>query len=95
MGKYRKKPIVIEAVRLTEENYLAVHDWIHGVDSSSIYGSVIDAIMIEKESYRGLPIYTLEGVMTASIGDYVIKGIKGEFYPCKSDIFDSTYEVVD
>ena len=95
MAFYRKKPIVIEAVKLTEKNYLAVHDWIHDVDSSSIYHTVIGVIMREKKEYNGLPIKTLEGIMVASIGDYVIKGIKGEFYPCKPDVFDKIYEAVE
>jgi hypothetical protein len=48
----------------------------------------------ENKRYVAINIPTLEGVMRASEGDYVIKGIKGEFYPCKPDIFDSTYEMV-
>jgi hypothetical protein len=93
-NKYRKKPVIIEAMLLTEENYVEVHDWIHDVDSSSIYGSVIGFINRERNEHNGLPIKTLEGVMVARIGDYVIKGVNGEFYPCKPDIFDKTYEEV-
>lgn len=95
MPKYKKKPVVIEAQLLTEENYVEVHDWVRDVDSSSIYGAVIGMIRAEKEKYNGLPIPTLEGVMVARIGDYVIKGIQGEFYPCKPDIFIATYELVE
>ena len=93
--KYRKKPVVIEARQLTDENYVEIHDWVYDVDSSSMYDAVIGAILSEKRKYNGLPIPTLEGKMVASIGDYVIKGIKGEFYPCKPDIFENTYEKVE
>ena len=58
--KYRKKPVVIEAVQLTEDNLVDVHDWVHGVDSSTIYGSVIGFIKAEVDKYGGLPIPTLE-----------------------------------
>ena len=46
------------------------------------------------DSYKGIYIQTLEGTMLASVGDYIIKGVKGEFYPCKPDIFEATYEKV-
>lgn len=102
MGKFRKKPVVIEAVQLTEGNLVDVHDWVHDVDSSTIYGSVIGFIKSEVEKYGGLPIPTLEdgkpgcGVKhVASFGDYIIKGVQGEFYPCKPDIFEATYEKVE
>ena len=94
MAEYRKKPVVIEAILLTEENYVEVHDWVHDVDSSTIYGAVIGALMKEKQEHGGLPIPTLEGVMVARIGDFVIQGVNGEFYPCKPDIFEKTYEEV-
>ena len=77
--QYRKKPVVIEAVQWTGTNGREVARFIGATD----YG---DPIAIE--------IRTLEGVMTVSKGDYVIKGVKGEFYPCKPDIFAQTYEEV-
>ena len=93
MGKlYVKKRIPIEAWKLTSENYIDMHDLVNNVDSSSIFGSVIGMIMKEKEKYGGLPIPTLEGTMVARIGDYIIKGINSEFYPCKPDIFEKSYE---
>ena len=99
--KFRKKPVVIEAIQLTKQNLVNMYDWVHGIDSSSIHGMVIGFIQKEVEKYGGLPIPTLEdgkpsaGVKhVASIGDWIIKGVAGEFYPCKPDIFEATYEQV-
>ena len=78
---YRKKPVVIEAKLFTEFNYRDLAEWCNGV---------VRARDDNFEPY--INIYTLEGTMTASLGDYIIKGIKGEFYPCKPDIFEATYE---
>lgn len=80
MAKYRKKPIVIEAVQWTGNNFGDLTDIMHDV-----YG--VDG--------KEITIRTLEGVMTASVGDWIIKGVKGEIYPCKPDIFEATYELVD
>lgn len=86
--KYRKKPVVIEAFRLKDD-----------------YPDTLIALQnfMEKEirvSYENpkkpvVKIETLEGVMDASIGDFIIKGINGEFYPCKPDIFEKTYELAE
>lgn len=84
MPKFRKKPIEIEAIRLTEDNIDFVLAWIE--DSTS------PPARAWKEF--GIKLTTLEGVMYAPFGDWIIKGIAGEFYPCKSDIFDSTYESI-
>lgn len=84
MAKYRKKPVVIEAMLLTEET----------VDEVIAF---IGKEVPEKEypgELAGLVIETLEGEMTARIGDYIIKGVNGEFYPCKPDIFEKTYDPV-
>lgn len=85
MTKYRKKPVVIDAWQLTKENIeTSVPDWID-LDTVHIFdGGVLFA-----------EIVTLEGVMQASEGDYIIKGVKGEVYPCKPDIFEQTYEEVE
>ena len=81
MGQYRKKPVVIEA-----EQYLLGEviraKWLFDAMESGIVFNDAD----------GLKIKTLEGVMSASVGDWIIKGVKGEFYPCKPDIFAATYE---
>lgn len=80
MSKYRKKPVVIDAIRA--EDILQVSQW---ADS---FG---DEIRWSIDKY-GVHIPTMEGVMLANWGDWIIRGVAGEFYPCKPDIFDQTYE---
>lgn len=75
--KYRKKPVVIEAIQLSCTNIGDVEDFVGG-DAAIEDGDLI--------------IATLEGPLRASVGDYIIKGVKGEFYPCKPEIFALTYE---
>ena len=85
--KYRKKPIVIEAMFFNGQNGEMVAEWCGGrlyAPHNGPYALDVPAIFID----------TLEGSMEASPGDYVIKGIQGEFYPCKPDIFEATYEAV-
>lgn len=82
--KYRKKPVVIEAVQWTGDNRTEIFDFC----SKSFFSLGNGNSEIE------LKISTLEGIMTASVGDYIIKGIQGEFYPCKPDIFLQTYDKV-
>lgn len=79
--KYRKKPVVIEAIQWTGNNL---------EDINAFIGKMCVFKWTEKE----LTIFTLEGDMKANIGDYIIKGVKGEFYPCKPDIFNETYEKI-
>ena len=81
MTKYRKKPIIIEAVQWTGDNLEELRDF---VPEEFRYNKVSEPMGIR----------TLEGVMTVSVGDWIIKGIQGEFYPCKPDIFEATYEAV-
>ncbi len=83
MPKFRKKPIVIEAKRVGAPAYKALAEWCGGM---IIYGL--------NRKPDGIGIETLEGTMEASRGDWIIRGIKGEFYPCKPDIFAETYEAV-
>jgi hypothetical protein len=79
--KFRKKPVVIEAHYFqTPENTTFICDWIRAG------GGVV------RTAEDGLWIHTLEGRMLARPGDWIIKGVKGEFYPCKNDIFLATYE---
>lgn len=80
---YRKKPVVIQAFHHTAEATVKdFQDFMGGNDNWS----------------RGLNgeiyIHTLEGTMEANVGDFIIKGVQGEFYPCKPDIFEATYEIV-
>jgi len=99
MKQYRKKPVVIEAVILekSETSIKSALEFMgQKVDlSNSITAEKFDDYCIIVMEKGGIEIKTLEGVMKASVGDYIIKGIKGEFYPCKPDIFHATYEPVE
>lgn len=87
--KYRKKPVVIEAQQFTETTAIQTAKWCGGVyHRKNNPDSVIGWPFIE-----WIEIPTLEGVMRAEVGDFIIKGIKGEFYPCKPEIFVESYEV--
>jgi hypothetical protein len=88
MTQYRKKPVVIEAVQFTGDfgNIEKLIQWSNKQvwQNTSGFGEFLGTLSIN----------TLEGVMTASKGDFIIKGVQGEFYPCKPDIFEKTYELV-
>jgi len=81
--KYRKKPVVIEAMQWNGSNTMEVIQF--GGGHSHIW----------EYSTTKLEIATLEGDMRASVGDWIIKGVKGEFYPCKPDVFELTYEKIN
>lgn len=85
--KYRKKPVIIEAIQFEDNSgrIIEIHEFMGG-----------DTIRVNYEDKDNpyLKIETLEGIMKASVGDYIIKGVNGEFYPCKPDIFEKTYERV-
>jgi hypothetical protein len=82
--KFRKKPVVIDAVVWTGDNKKEIEDFCPKADFSMM--STIDC------SPWLLRIETLEGTHRAEHGDYIIRGVKGEYYPCKPDIFEMTYE---
>ncbi|CED90608.1 hypothetical protein [Actinomyces succiniciruminis] len=81
-GRYVKRPVVVEAIQYDGSltNALDILDWIG------------DATSAERSRDGDLVIHTLEGDMTADWGDYVIRGVQGEFYPCKPSVFEATYE---
>ena len=85
MAQYQKKPVTVEAVKFDYSTECI----------SALLALGLDPVRI---NYAGaaptLRIDTLEGTMTAQLGDYIIRGINGEFYPCKPDIFEKTYEEV-
>jgi hypothetical protein len=85
--KYRKKPVVIEAVAFdgSASSATAIIDWILSGDGTARYHDEGPSLMID----------TLEGTMRADVGDFVIRGVKGEFYPVKPDVFQATYEPVE
>ena len=84
MAKYRKKPVVIEAVQITSLTFDAPHP-----NPEHIVGVEYDPVL------RCAWIKTLEGTMRAEEGDWIIRGVKCELYPCKPDIFTATYEPVE
>lgn len=90
--KYRKKPVVIEAMKWTGYNGNDVIQWAKKASpnlKTPVFRFVQDA---ENENLYALYIMTLEGEMLADVGDMIICGVNGEFYPCKPDIFEKTYE---
>ncbi|PRR70911.1 hypothetical protein [Clostridium thermopalmarium] len=80
MAKYRKKPVEVEAVQYTGKNINEIYNFVRK--------------HLFRDIDRNLSIQTLEGTMKATPGDWIIKGVNGEFYPCKPDIFEKTYESV-
>jgi hypothetical protein len=96
MAKYRKKPVVIEAFKWTGDSRQKEEPkWI--VEALRRKGAFINFEPNEtgEEAIPYLLIKTLEGDMKAYQGDYIIKGVNGEIYPCKPDIFSKTYELVE
>lgn len=94
MPIYRKKPVEIEAVQFlgTKESARQCLEFIGELNESPI--NKVGFSKVGKNYESLIEIKTFEGVMTASKGDWIIKGIAGEFYPCKPDIFEATYEMV-
>lgn len=82
MAKYRKKPVEIEAVLWDGNKVSEVTPWISEALENGVIIRYGDKVLI----------FTLEGKLYANPGDYIIKGVKGELYPCKPDIFNATYE---
>lgn len=90
--RYRKKPVIVEAILWDGDNYNEVFNFTEG----HICKVAIPVGNMEVfECLDSIDINTLEGSMRATKGDYIIKGVKGEFYPCKSDIFKQIYEEVN
>ena len=93
MPKYRKKPVVVEAVRWTGSNLEEIRNFV-GSDLIEEYVEFFDIKRTLNKMLVDIAIDTLEGTMRVDYGDYIIEGVKGEFYPCKPDIFLKTYEEV-
>ena len=92
--KYRKKPVVIEALEWNGSNHRPMYEFLGGAHDEYMSTSGQNFYIDWNKVEGGLMIKTLEGEHKASIGDYIIKGISGEFYPCKPDIFELTYDKV-
>jgi hypothetical protein len=86
--RFRKKPVEIEAMQLWADNAHEVAEWCGG----KLYGHFGPDL---RPILPTLTIRTLEGDMLAGRGDWIIRGVQGEFYPCRADIFEQTYEAVE
>ena len=84
MARFRKRPVEVEAIQVDWDN-AAIAEF---MGSSPIFGA-------DTENNTWVEIPTLEGIMRANRGDWIIRGVAGEFYPCKPDIFEATYEPVE
>ncbi len=106
--KYRKRPVTIEALQWSGEDHIpSINEMKTFLGGSSQDFTEDNKYTIDEPTFKmylyrgseyegcGLVIKTLEGEMHVSKGDYVIKGVEGEYYPCKPDIFEKTYEKVD
>ena len=92
--QFRKKPVVISAIQWTGENLVDVIHFTDGrpPNNKSSHAGMMWDQYVDLVRKDGLNIFTMEGKMDASIGDWIIKGVKGEHYPCKPEIFALTYE---
>jgi hypothetical protein len=96
MSTYRKKPVVVEAWRWDGLGAEPRPPWLESaINAPRSQVGAAWARSPTNVSQMTLAIRTLEGVMTASLGDWIIQGVKGELYPCKPDIFEATYEKVE
>ena len=94
--KYRKKPVIIDAVQWTGKNRREMFDFLTQDTFKNETMEISDKhFYIDRHNDGGLVIKTLEGEHLATIGDYIIRGVQGEYYPCKEDIFHQTYEKVE
>jgi hypothetical protein len=91
MSLYRKKPVVIEAIQWdgTWDSLDTINAYYPKLETSGLIENKVN------KTIQSWYIRTLEGMYCVSKGDYIIKGVKGEFYPCKPDIFELTYEAVE
>ena len=89
MAKFRKKPVVIEAVQISKnmgaDNWHELPEWLRDAYEKG------DVLFLP----NGVQVRTLEGMMHGDIGSWIIQGVQGELYPCKSTVFDATYEPVE
>lgn len=91
MNKYRKKPVIIEAIQFDGKNWIDVCEFV-GEGNYKLPDRTREEYVEDLFNY--IYIVTLKGNMKATIGDYIIRGANGEYYPCKPDIFEKNYEEV-
>jgi len=97
MAKFRKKPVVIEAFQMTLERRWDNKDWPNWLNQAWQREPSEGALWIDDQDPKRekLVVGTLEGVYKIVFGDFIIQGVNGELYPCKPDIFEKTYELVE
>lgn len=94
-SNYKKKPVVIQAIQLTWENWNDICNFVTAPwFKRGVYVDEDGKVTEDGTKRLGLEIETLEGTHLAIENDYIIKGIKDEFYPCKPEIFEASYELV-
>ena len=93
MAKYKKKFVVVEAWQYNK-SFFGCPQWIEDAIKKQIIKRKQDANLSTVIAGEQYDIATLEGDVHVSVGDYIIKGVNGEIYPCKPDIFDKTYELI-
>ena len=98
---FKKKPVVIEARQFITNNETPAKNmdelvaWMNESGQPDRYPRLTDDQSVARHDNTDISIMTLEGEYRADVGDWIIKGVKGEFYPCKPDIFEATYEPVE
>jgi len=92
MTQYRKKPVVIDAVR-NDGTWPPIVKWLQEIAGSHFVFQPGQHPPITRNDDGSLNIHTLEGTMRGNVHDWIICGVKGELYPCKPDIFEATYEL--
>jgi hypothetical protein len=95
MSRFRKKPVEVDAVQWTGKNHAEIFELMSGSAPAIEHAPESWAHRCAEVDRLGLTIPTLEGNMTANQGDWIIRGTKGEIYPCKPDIFAEIYEPVE
>lgn len=99
MSFYRKKPVVVEAFQMTKERRMDNCDWPYWLhlawNGDRGASGTLQRVDMDAPMPDALEIVTLEGVHLVQFDDFIIKGVKGELYPCKPDIFEATYEKAD
>jgi hypothetical protein len=95
MAKYRKKPIVIEAFQITRLRRLDNSEWPEWLNSAWNKQRTDVGAVFSDQDYGRLQVHTLEGILFVDWNDWMIRGVKGELYPCKPDVFEITYEALD
>lgn len=93
--KFRKKPLVVEAFQMTAERHVNNVDWPEWLHAAwQISAPNCNALYRQREGDDSLQLQTLEGQVKITVNDWLIRGVHGELYPCKPDVFEATYEAV-